>query len=297
MVNRNELYAVNRYTIEVFTNAGTTPFPFARINGAHIQKGAVGRWAACVYVEAIAFVGSGHNEAPAVYIGENAQTIKISTREIDQLLASYTEKELTTIVMEQRIMEGHKFLYIHLPDRTIVYDAAATLALQEPVWFTLTTAESEFGQFMGRFYLWFNGEWICGDTVGKVRDSVQSYTICRVTNDHSKHLDRHVRWEFGTQINWSETGGAVVHQMELIGLTGNTAHGDNPMISCSYTSDGENWSQEKSIRSGKIGEKVKRLVWMGQGMLNRWRAYRFRGMTDSRISFARLEVSAEQLIP
>jgi hypothetical protein len=45
---RNEVYALNRNTIEVFDNVGTTGFPFQRIAGAQIQKGAVGTHACCV---------------------------------------------------------------------------------------------------------------------------------------------------------------------------------------------------------------------------------------------------------
>ena len=40
---RNEIYALNRYTIEVFDNVGGDLFPFQRIDGAQIQKGAIER--------------------------------------------------------------------------------------------------------------------------------------------------------------------------------------------------------------------------------------------------------------
>jgi hypothetical protein len=46
---RNEVYALNRNTIEVFDNVGGALFPFARIDGAQIQKGVVGTFACCVY--------------------------------------------------------------------------------------------------------------------------------------------------------------------------------------------------------------------------------------------------------
>ncbi len=42
---RNEVYAINRNTIEVFDNAGGDLFPFQRIEGAQIQKGAIGTFA------------------------------------------------------------------------------------------------------------------------------------------------------------------------------------------------------------------------------------------------------------
>ena len=80
---RNEVYALNLNTIEVFDNVGGELFPFARIDGAQITKGVVGTFACCVYVDRIAFLGGGRNEAPGVYLGVSAQTQKISTQEID----------------------------------------------------------------------------------------------------------------------------------------------------------------------------------------------------------------------
>jgi hypothetical protein len=79
---RNEIYALNRNTVEVFDNVGGELFPFARIDGAQLQKGVVGTQACCVYIERIAFLGSGRNEAPGIYIGAAATTQKISTQAV-----------------------------------------------------------------------------------------------------------------------------------------------------------------------------------------------------------------------
>ena len=51
-------------------------------------RGAVGAHAAAVFMEQIAFLGGGRNEAPAVWLGSNGVTQKISTREIEQILSS-----------------------------------------------------------------------------------------------------------------------------------------------------------------------------------------------------------------
>jgi hypothetical protein len=84
---RNEVYALNSNTIEVFDNVGGELFPFARIDGAQIQKGVIGTFACCVFIDRIAFLGGGRNEAPGIYIGAAATTQKVSTQEIDNLLA------------------------------------------------------------------------------------------------------------------------------------------------------------------------------------------------------------------
>ena len=82
---RNEVYALNEFTIEVFSNRGGEGFPFQRNAGAKIPKGCVGTHANCVFMEQIAFIGSGYNEAPSVYLGLNGRTRKIATREIPDI--------------------------------------------------------------------------------------------------------------------------------------------------------------------------------------------------------------------
>jgi hypothetical protein len=288
LINRNELYALNRYTIEVFTNVGGEFFPFARITGAHMQKGAVGRDAFCVFNDTIAFVGSGRGEAPAVYMGENAQTVKISTREIDQVLAQYQEEEMSQVFLETRTEKGHKFLYIHLPDRTLVYDSAATIEMREPVWFTLCSSTVGFSKYRARHFLWIYNRWLCGDPTLNI--------IGTLTDKSSDHYGSPVRWEFGTTIAFADSGGAIVHELELISLTGRVASGTNPMISASYTHDGLTWSQDRFSRVGMLGDRMKRITWMQQGAFERWRAYRFRGTSDAFVSFARLEAKTEPLI-
>jgi len=77
---RQELHVINRHTIEVFDNVGGSFFPFQRIKGAQIMKGAIGTHACCEFLDAVAFVGGGRNESVSVYIGANAQALKIATR-------------------------------------------------------------------------------------------------------------------------------------------------------------------------------------------------------------------------
>lgn len=286
LVNRNELHAVNRYTIETFAVAGGLSsvveyFAFARLTGAAIQKGAVGRDAACIYNEAIAFVGSGRNESPAVYLGENAQTIKLSTREIDQILAEYTADELSDVVVESRTDKAHKMLYVHLPDRTLVYDSAATLAMEQPVWYVLTSSLDGWGKYLGRYMVWAYNKWLIGDP-----DSGRVGYLCERT---SEHWGEQVRTEFSTMINWSDTGGAVFHALELQVLNSSSA---SEKLAASYTTDGLNWSQDRWAR-----EFQRKMVWMQQGFMQGWRAYRFRGTSKGRFSVARLDAKMEPLIP
>jgi hypothetical protein len=285
---RNEVYALNRNTIEVFDNTGGELFPFARIDGAQIQKGVVGTFACCVYIERIAFLGSGRNESPGIYVGAAATTQKISTQEIDELLLTYTEAQLSLVKLEARNDKSHQHLYVHLPDRTIVYDAAASEALGDQVWFTLTTTVVGFAQYRARNLVWAYDKWLVGDP--------QSSTIGYLVDDIGSHWGQQVRWEFGTIIAYNEGKGALFQKIELVSLTGRVALGTNPQISTSYSLDGLSYSQDRYIYVGTIGNTSKRLAWFQQGHMRNWRIQRFRGDSDSHIAFARLEMQIEGLL-
>lgn len=287
LVNRNELHAVGRYTMEVYTNTGGTNFPFTRINGAHFQKGAIGTHAVCLFADAIAFLGSGRNEAPAIYLAENAQTAKISTREIDQILATYTESDLANTLVEARTHGGLRQLYVHLPDRTFVYDLEATKILENPVWFVLTTAREGFSRYRAQGLVWANDAWWFGDPVGG------HYGVLSESESH--HLGDWVRWEFGTLITYSEGMGGIFHQMELVSLTGRVEEGKDPTISTSYTRDGRTWSRERHKKIGMRGDTLRRIAWLQNGEIGHWRIQRFKGTSDAHISVARLEALTELL--
>lgn len=284
---RNEVYAINRYTIEVFDNVGGELFPFQRIEGAQIQKGALGTFCSCVYLDSVAFLGSGRNEPPAIYIGQNATTTKISTREIDQILSQFTEAELSDALFEVVNKKGHEHLYVRLPDRTLVYDAASSKVLGEHVWFTLTSSIVDFSEYRAKDFVYCYGQWLIGDS--------QSYDVGYLTDYVSSHFGEIVRWEFGTKIVYNESHGAIFHDLELISLTGRVQLGLDPQISTSYSTDGETWSVDKFVRVGKKGDRSKRIVWFHQGHMRNFRLQRFRGDSQSFISIARLEARLEGL--
>ena len=284
---RNEIYALNRYTIEVFDNVGSTGFPFQRIAGAQIQKGTVGTHANCVFMENIAFLGGGRNEAPSIYMGANGSTQKIATREVEEILATYTEAQLSVAFLEERTDKAHQFLIVHLPNHTLVFDGAATQVMGQPVWFSLSSTLVGDGKWNACTVIWCYDQWnVCHpDTnqFGYLDDTISS------------HWNIDVGWEFGTQIVYNESNGVIFHEMELIALTGHVASGTSPTIWTQYSSDGETWSVEKPICAGTLGQRAKRLVWLQQGHMNNWRIQRFRGTSEAHLAIARLEARLEPL--
>jgi len=285
---RNEIYALNRFTIEVFaalSNPGLG-FPFARIEGAQIMKGVIGSRACCEFMQSIAFLGGGDNEPPSLWVGGGGDAKKLSTREIDDVLRGYSDTDLALTVLEARADRNHQFLYVHLPDRTLVYDGAASVAMEQPVWFVLRSGAVP-GSYRARGMVWCYGRWNVADPFGT--------QIGYLTDDVGSHYGDVTRWNFTTPIIYNAGKGVQIHEIELVALTGDVAPGDDPVLSTQYSLDGQRWSQPRYIRAGKNGHLVKRLVWDRQGTFKNWRIQRFSGDSRAHVAFARLEADMETL--
>jgi hypothetical protein len=280
-------HALGRYSIEQFVNVGGSNFPFERVEGALIQRGVVGTHAACAFAEQIAFVGSGHNEPPAVWIGANGVSVKLSTREVDTLLQDYTEAQLAGVKLEARVEKSHQQLYIHLPDCCLVYDHGASQAVQMPVWTMLVSGTGERGTYRARDFVWCYDKWICGDPT--------SHLIGTTTHETGEHYGNKTGWSFATPIMYNEGRGMILHAIELVALPGRVPLGADPVIWTSHSSDGETWSMPRGCRAGKIGERGTRITWLRQGRMENWRIQKFEGTSDAHLSFARLEIQPEPL--
>jgi hypothetical protein len=289
---RNEIVALNRFTCEVFDNVGGSGFPFQRIEGAQIQKGCIGTHACCVFLEAVAFLGSGENEAPGIYLGSNANAAKLSTIEIDRVLAGFSELQLSTVLIETRNDNGHLHLYVHLPDRTLVYDHTASQALSQPVWFVLVSGLVGFQAYRGRHFTWCYDRWLSGDATGDFLGEFSQAT--------GQVFSERTRWEMQTAITYNAGAGALVNQLELVALTGRIDDradiSADPLIATSSSLDGVTWSPDVSVPAGRSGQFLNRLVWFRQGALRNMRIQRFQGDSDAHVSFLRLEAAVERLV-
>lgn len=284
-----EVHVANRYTFELFQNIGGTGFPFQRIDGAQVMKGAIGTHTFCEFGGTVAFLGSGRNEAPAVYLISGSQAAPISTREIDTILEGYTEAQLSACVVESVAYKKHEFLWIHLPDKTLCYDGAASSQMEMPIWTIKSSALTGDSQYLARNATWCYDKYIVGDPT-----STKIGYLTRSTDDH---WGQPVGWEFSTQCVYNESMGAIFHELELVALPGRAPSGGDPVIWTSYSTSGlsADFSQEIAASIGEPGQYSNRIWWAHQGMMRNFRVQKFRGADTGPVAFARLEARIEPL--
>lgn len=284
---RNELVAVNRYTIEFFSNIGGSGFPFQRIDGAQITNGAIGTHAVTIFMEQLAFLGGQRNETNAIYMASRGTENKISTREIDEILEDYTDQQLASVVMEERKFRNHEFLYVHLPDQCLVFDGSASQALGAPVWFTLDSGLQNKRTYRARNMVYAYNRYIFGDPTSNTLGTFD-YTISSQYGDM-------IGWEFGTPVIYNDANGAIINSQELTSATGTTLLGEDPVIISQFSDDGINYSQPMRQPVGKQGDRANRIKWWRMGRMADRRMIIFSGTSDAHISPARLTLDLEPL--
>lgn len=285
---RNELYAINRYTTEIFQNVGGTGFVFQRIPGALINVGCVGPRAKTKLGDGLCVIGGARTDSTSVWYIEGSQAQKVATREIEVILAKYTEEELRQFCNTDNITYYvHDFLVIYLPNHTLVWDKAASESMQAPIWHILSSSADGTGPFRGQNAVYIYNKWIFGDTedgrIGYWNDAI------------STHYEDVVGWRFDTQLVYNESRGFVIHWAELVALPGRYKTSKEMTIFNSRTKDGMQWGEEWPISIGKEGDYKKRLRWRRLGIARNYMGLRFRGSNEDPIAFARLEAEVEPM--
>jgi hypothetical protein len=285
----NEPFLLNRYTTEVLQNIGGTSFPFGRVDSATIQQGVVGTHACCVLLDSIIMVGGGRNENISVWGVALGNSQKVATREVERILNEYTETQLSAILVESRIDRGHQLVYIHLPDKTLVYDFASSKAVNKPVWFVLTssTDADTYSQYLVQNFVRVYDGWYVGDP------SSSKFGV--MTYDNALHWGATPTYEFSTQIIFNDANSAIIHELELTALSHEDTETSATTITTQYSEDGQTWSTAESLTTAIPASRNKKLGWVSQGSMQGWRIQRFRGDLDSKLSFLRLDARIEGL--
>lgn len=272
---REELYAVGRYTIQVFSNVGGLNFPFTVQNGAMIPYGAVGPRAKTLVGGTFAFVGGGRGDPLGVYVYSGGTAERISSREIDDLLAAHSTPG--QIEMEARNFAGESHLLIHLEKLTIGIALNASGEAQQGAWYVCQSGR--FGPYRLRNAVYCYGKHIVGDT--------QTAQLGVLSAEVETHFGEAPDWQFDTAAMFNDGKGFVVQEIELFGQFPTTENA----VFLSMSRDGVEWSNE--VARVLTGRRDERVVWRPNVRVPSFGVFRWRG--SGRVALARAEVGGEAL--
>ena len=278
----NKVIVFGRYSLEYFVDQANENFAFTRIETRAQKIGIVATHAKCEFDGTFFIVGSRRNESLGIHQIGIGQSIKVSTREIDKILAGYTEPELTDIRMEVRTEDGSSFIIIHLPNETIYFSPLVAQKMgTELAWGYLQTGSE------GQSYRGINGvfdqdlgKWVYGDKY----------------NSNIGILDNTVFSQYGEQQEWYLFTPLVnmetmsIDELEIETIPGNTAF-DDAKVAVSTTYDGLNYSTEEWEMYGEPLDRSKRFILYRMGYVDNWVGFRFRSVTKSRMAFSDMVLS------
>jgi hypothetical protein len=279
----NKVMVFGRYSLEYFVNTAQENFAFQRVVTRAQKIGIVATHAKCEGAFKFFITGGRKSEAVGVHALGVGSSEKISTKEIDKILAAYTEPQLADMRMECRQENSTSFILVHLPNETLCFNE--TIALQfgvEVAWSILKTNIVGSALYRG-----INGvfdanlaQWVYGDK----RDPI----IGKLDQTVFTHYDEIQEWILYSPFLKLET--QSIDEIEIEIIPGHTAF-INAKVAFSMTFDGLTYGTEHWQEYGEPNEYNKKFVLRRIGYIADWVGFKFRGATKSRMAFALLKVT------
>lgn len=276
----NEIIAFNRYSTEYFyfnANAPVGTSVLSPIQGKSSRIGIVGTHCKCFLDGVIFILGGRKEESPSVHITNGASEVNVATREVDKIISQYTEEELQGVYMESRTVDRDKFVIVHLPNETLLYNY--TLGQPDVAWTIIKSGEdspwrAKFGVFDPR-----NSKWIYGDT--------QEFKLAYLDQQNMAQYGEEQELLFYTPI--LPVKRQSINSLELDTISGYTANVKSCFMSMSY--DGVGWGQEYAINISAPNNYDARYIIRRLGYVKSSVSFRFRFTGVEKMAFSGLEVN------
>ncbi len=269
----------NRFTIEFFQDTANEFFAFTRIPSRTIQYGIINTFCKA-QIGGDWFIMGGPAEGNiSLYVLQVGTAKNISCRAVDQIIAQYSERDMTNSILETRIIDDYPYLLVHLPNECLMFNLKlAELAGVERAWSLLSS-----GIGSGHPYRAIHGvfdprraQWTYGDRLGP--------TIGYLDNSVSTHYEALVDGIFTTPLMYLET--ASIDQLMIQTVPGFTAVADATVFFSITFDGGVTWSSEYSMDYGDPSAYNQRFIAFMLGYVTNTFAFKFRKACTSRMAFA-----------
>jgi hypothetical protein len=256
--NSRDLWILGERTTEVFVNTGNADFPFERVSGGFIEMGTAAKHSVAQAGGALFWLGRSKHGAGQVYAAQGLTPQRVSTHAIEKAISGYADISTATAWSYEH--EGHDFYVLNFAEATWVYDLSTKLWHERAYTSSgaLQRHRADRHCFISAHALHMVGDYANGKVYalerGYFTDAGAAITRMRRSPHQTAGLKRVSCSSF--QLD-AETG---------VGLDG-SVQGSDPQIMLRWSDDGgHTWSNEKITSLGKIGERLKRVVWRRLGM-------------------------------
>lgn len=275
----NKVVIFGRYSTEYFQDRAQTNFAFQRIESRALKIGIVGTHCKVEVAGRFYILGGRKEECVSAHSVGVGSTQKVATREIDKIIAEYSEAELFDSVVESYTEDGYTFVVYHLPRHTLLFNQ--TLAESVGITQAWSILKSDIGgdnPYRG-YHLVFDprrAEWVCGDR--------SSASLGILDSESALHYGNISEWLLFTPAMYLED--QSIDQLEIETIPGHTGSDDATVfVSLSY--DGVTHGKEWTQMYGEPNRYSQRFVLYRLGYVRDWVTLKLRGATRSRMAFAR----------
>lgn len=261
LVLGSEVYLFGETSVEVHFFSGNADFPFERNRGVAIDLGLVARDSLCKVDGAAMFIGADESGPASVYIMRGYQPQRVSTRAVEESLATSTNLSGATAWTYTR--RGHKVYAINAPgvDSTWCYD------LLTQSWYERCDLDDEgqLTQHRVTHAVSFDGGnvFLGGLYAYEVSDDAYLYDTDRIIRERASPHDVAPAMDY-------KTFGEFVLRCR----TGDAALTITPKVELAWSNDGgATWGNSQLQSLGLTGERFARLVWrrLGRSQDRVWR--------------------------
>lgn len=275
----NQVIIFGRYSTEWFVNRAQVNFAFQRIAGKSTKSGIVGTHCKAELSGQFYVLGGARSESVSVHKVNGGQYISIASREIDKIIAQYTESQLVDVIMEARVEDRDKFIYLHLPNETLIYNA--TLAQAVGIEFSWSivktgiTTDLPWRAVNGVFDPRVSG-WVYGDK----------------TNTNIGLLDNSISTQYGESVEQilytplMDLEGGSINNFEIDSIPGHQVNLDDVTVAFSLTFNGLTYGQEYWTLYGEQHEYGQRFIARRLGYVRDNVGFKFRCASPERLAFS-----------
>jgi hypothetical protein len=259
-VINGELWVLGTNSIEVWSNVGTTPFPFAPIQGSFNETGCAAARSVATLDNSLFWLGKDSRGQGVVYRTNGYRPDRVSTHAIEWQIQRYSD--ISDAVAYTYQQDGHAFYVITFPtgNATWVYDVSTQAWHERGAWDGVN-----FDRHISTCQAFYEGETYVGCTDGKVNIlSTDVYTEPGVT---TKWL-RSWRALPPGQNNLKRT---AHHSLQIDCETGNDATGER-LVSLRWSDDGgHTYNDPRTASLGAYLDYSKRVIFRRLGMTTQLR--------------------------
>ena len=242
-------------TMEFWQDVGSSPQPYARINGATQTWGLAAEQSRAPMNNTMYFLGQTKQGGMQVMALQGYTPVRVSTTDVENKISSFsTWTDATSL---SYIVDGHPMYQINFPDAgwTFMYDSVTQM------WSELQTGVSLQARHFADKGIVYNTKFYAADvSTGIIYELLTTVYTDNGTLIKRQATSRHIHAN-GNEFTIDE----LVLEMETgIGL--NSGQGEDPQIMLQISRDGgRTFGVEKWMPVGRVGDYLRRVLWRRLG--------------------------------